>query len=158
MARILVLSFKNNDAAEAVVKMLEDADDPYQTGWGTRASALGIALSSHARAEALIARPVAPCRHRFVKGQPWKKTERFGWYIHDVEGCRRPAATVVRDFIKNMLIASGNNLLPALRDSWYTAKEEDGLDPEETSQTTSTETQEAETQQGDFSENENSTG
>ena len=156
MARVLVLSFKDNSAAEILIRSLDRIQEQDWTLPEVRFGELGVILAANAKVEAILARPVAGCKHRFVKGQPWKKTEVFGWYVHDVEGCKRPAATVVRDFIKNMLIASGNNLLPALRESWHN-KEEDVLDPEETSQTTPTETTAQETQ-GDFSENQDSTG
>ena len=163
MARVLVLSFSNNDAAERVVRLLDQIQGKEYIR-SNEFGELGVVLASTVNIEALVARPTAWCRHRFVRGQPWKKTEKFGWYIHDVEGCKRPAAAVVKDFMKNMLIASGNNLLQELRVSWQT-KEEDALDlentnpatsevlhPQETTQATETETQ------GDVDEETNNTG
>jgi hypothetical protein len=54
----------------------------------------------------------------------WYRTERFGWYVH--RPCNKPNFFVVRDFIKNMLISSGNDLLPELEARHALMGEEQG--------------------------------
>jgi hypothetical protein len=98
MARIVVLSFDSNEAAESFAAVSMNDDVPYKV-------------------EAMIARPTTGCRgpHRVPgKMKPergWSRTIRFGWFVCAV--CKKPSATVVRDFIANML-GGYNNLLPEL--------------------------------------------
>jgi hypothetical protein len=143
MARVLVLSFKNNEAAEQVVFSLDRIQGQDYIA-GAEFSELGLVLATDANPEVLVARPTVSCKHPGKQG-PWKKTDVFGWYVHDVEGCRRPARAVVANFIKNMVIASGNNLLPALRKTWQPNEEEEQhVDPPEVATTETTETTETE--------------
>lgn len=126
MARVVILSFDDNDAAEAFIEKTLDAQEDRYEGIPMAISSIVVA---HATIEALVARPTVSCRcnivgksNRSANGrnkfnalhEHWHRTDKFGWYIH--ERCKRPNFFVVRDFIKNMLVSSGNNLLPALKE------------------------------------------
>jgi hypothetical protein len=111
VARVVVLSFKDNDAANAVVQQLLDASDSTQAGWGDRVAVLGTILASAAKVEAIVARPTVSCkcpgnRTRPMRGE-YHRTERFGWWVHK---CNRPHYTIVRDFIQGMLTGKKNLL------------------------------------------------
>jgi hypothetical protein len=145
MARIVVLSFDDNKAAEAFVEHTLDAQDPMSSD--TQATAIGYLTVAHSVIEAVVARPTVSCRCRIVgmtewarmnnqrkktRGMgkfqdgpqreeyvasigQWHKTERFGWLIHTK--CNRPNYFVVHRFIQNMLIGLGcNNLLDEIKE------------------------------------------
>jgi len=107
MARILVLSIADNAEAEWFAKRLLENQE-------LRISTL---MPSSTRIEAMIARPTVACRgpHRVqgkIKSQMgWTRTVKFGWWVCGI--CKKPAATVVRDFVENML-GGYNDLLPTL--------------------------------------------
>jgi hypothetical protein len=142
VARVVILSFTDNDAAEAFVEHTLEAQSAPNGGIPLAISAHIVA---HAQIEAVVARPTAWCQCRIVgmtqffreKRHGHKvggkfidpadrqeyilamgrhvKTERFGWLIH--EKCKRPGYFVVRDFIRNMLVGVGcNNLLDEFKE------------------------------------------
>jgi hypothetical protein len=141
MARVVILSFQDNDAAEAFVEHTLEAQAAKHGGIPIAISAHVVA---HAQVEAMVARPTVSCRCRIVgmtqffreKGQRrrttgkfedptdrleyslamgrWIKSERFGWLIHDK--CKRPNFFPVKNFISNMVLGCGaNDLLPELK-------------------------------------------
>lgn len=124
MARIVILSFRDNDAANAVVKQLLDTLDPNQAGWGDKVAVLGTVLAASAKVEAVIARPTSPCRCPGSKTKPMRgeyhKTERFGWWVHK---CNKPHYTIVRDFVTHMLGGSNNLLAEFEQEKTGTQKE-----------------------------------
>src|SRR6266566_7585030 len=101
-ARVVLLSFKDNKAAEEFCRNLAtiqndatyDPADPALTG-----NALGFILAAHCKLEAMVARPSVWCR---CKGRKtgYTKSKRFGWLLHS---CNKPAKTVVVYFIDHML-------------------------------------------------------
>jgi hypothetical protein len=115
MARVVILSFKENAAAEAVVAKL-DALQVADSATGWQHTDLGVILAAHAKPEALLARPTAGCKcRRSGRVQGWTRTERFGWFV--CPECKRPSQTVVNRWIRNLIGTVGsNNLLQELRD------------------------------------------
>lgn len=107
MARVVILSFTDNDAANATVQQLLASAEPTQEGWGDRVAVLGTILASSAKVEAVIARPTAYCKCPGNKRGEYRKTERFGWWVHK---CNKPSVFIVRNFIKNLYLGY-NNLL-----------------------------------------------
>jgi hypothetical protein len=113
MARAFIITIGDNDAAETLVDLWDEIKD----GSGSRNIGLaiqemGLIIGAHAEMETMVARPTAACRCNMGKqDKGYSKTLRFGWWVHT---CKKPAATVVRDFIKNMTIGY-NNLLPEHR-------------------------------------------
>ncbi len=97
MARVVIVSFMDNDAAERFIDLTLDVQE----------------VGSMSKIEALIARPTVSCPHTYRKGDPYRKTERFGWWVHDPSSCNKPQRTIVRDFIKNLIICY-NDLLPEI--------------------------------------------
>jgi hypothetical protein len=105
MARVIVLSFEDNESAEMFAKALlregPTAGRPF--------------VPPSAKIEAMIARPTAGCRgpHRIpgkIKSEHgFSRTKRFGWFV--CGQCKKPAQAVVDRFIENMLGGS-NDLLP----------------------------------------------
>jgi len=112
MARILILSVDNNEEAEDFAKWLIEGNAPKAWAEGD----LPV-VPPGTTLEAMIARPTVGCRgpHRVPgKMKPergWTRTKRFGWWVCGV--CKKPSATVVRDFIDNM-VGGYNDLLPEL--------------------------------------------
>jgi hypothetical protein len=145
MARVVLLSFSDNDAAEAFVEHTLEAQAAPNGGIPMSISAHVVA---HATIEAVVARPTVSCRCRIVGmtqyyreksqraragqgkfvdyGSPEQKeyvsamgthvkTERFGWLIHTK--CTRPGFYVVQRFIQMMLVGVGcNDLLPEIKE------------------------------------------
>ena len=127
MARVVLLSFKENDAAEqfiASVLAAQDESTP-MAQMSQNIMAAGAIASACGVIEAMIARPTVACRcvivgksQRGTKskfralGERWVKSERFGWLIH--ERCKRPNYWVVKRFIDNMHVGY-NDLLPELK-------------------------------------------
>jgi hypothetical protein len=115
MARLLLLSVKDNDAAEAIIKLILQADDVHKEGWGDHVRELGTLLSAYSKLEWVVARPLAWCR--CTKGDKnhqwgWSKTKRFGWWVHVT--CNRCSRMVVEKFVENHLNGH-NDLLPEYR-------------------------------------------
>jgi hypothetical protein len=125
MARVVVLSFRDNDAAEAVVQAvdeLQQTEPPISANeYVERIQRLGSIMAAGATPQALLARPTKGCTCS-RKHEPWKKTPRFGWFI--CPECRLPSVIVVRKFMANLIISGGNNLLKELRDKLAKEKEE----------------------------------
>ena len=109
MARVIILSFKDNDAAEHFARQVLEGQDN---------GMCSVLPSEGVKIEALIARPTAKCRgpHRVPGKQKsergWSRTKRFGWWVCSV--CNKCSPMVVRDFIDNM-IGGYNNLLEELK-------------------------------------------
>jgi hypothetical protein len=108
MARVIILSFDDNAAAERFAKHVMEGQ---RLGLGTMTPSQGVQV------EAMVARPTVACRgpHRVpgkLKSQMgWTRTIKFGWWVCSV--CNKPAPAVVRDFIQNML-GGYNDLLPTV--------------------------------------------
>jgi hypothetical protein len=104
MARVIVLSFDDNESAEMfALGMLNKVADGCPT------------VPPSAKIEAMIARPTARCTgpHRIpgrMKSEHgFTRTKRFGWFV--CATCKKAAPAVVERFIENML-GGYNNLLP----------------------------------------------
>ena len=96
--RTIVLSIKDNDAANEFAKAMLEAERN-----GMPFVPQGTTIN------AIIARPTLACKcNSRKKLTGWTRTPRFGWFVCPV--CKRPSYYVVRDFIKNMLHGQ-NNLL-----------------------------------------------
>jgi hypothetical protein len=101
MARAILLTFGNNDAAESFVRKVALAQEGLSdTGSLTE---IGAVVASASAIEWCIARPLNFCKcasggknHKF----PWQRTTRFGWFVH--ESCKRVSYYVARDFVKNL--------------------------------------------------------
>jgi hypothetical protein len=108
MARIIVLSFEDNESAEMFAQEL----------LGLYPNLGRPVVPPSAKIEAIVARPTSGCPgpHRVPgKMKPergFTRTKRFGWFVCGT--CKRPAKTVVENFIRNML-GGYNNLLPELQ-------------------------------------------
>jgi hypothetical protein len=120
MTRVVLLTFKDNAAAEALVKRLDQLQNE---AWDladneTEFTSLGLVLASTSKVEAVLARPLASCNcSPRPKFSAWKRTEVFGWHV--CPKCNRPAPLVVRNWLANLVRQGGNNLLPALLDKLH---------------------------------------
>jgi len=104
MARALLLTFKDNDAAEAFVKLILASDNIQKDdadGWRAHVTELGVLASAYSKVEWMVAQPTVWCKCRIGRGRSrgWTKTKKFGWFVHDQ--CNRVSYYVVRDFVKN---------------------------------------------------------
>lgn len=97
MARLVLLSFKDNGAAEEFVRQAVSPD--------------GIGLSSDTHVEWIIARPVSHCqcdmpgpkqpaRKLRKKGEGWTQGKRFGWWLHPA--CGRVSKMVKERFVAHL--------------------------------------------------------
>jgi hypothetical protein len=127
MARVVMLNFDDNEAAEQfVIAIQKSQGDSYQLNV-TDINTVGMVACAYSKVVAVVARPTVWCRCRIVprgRGtvktkfdnafERWTRTERFGWYVHS--RCKRPNYFVVRDYMRNILVSAGNNLLQELLD------------------------------------------
>ena len=116
MARLLLLSVKDNDAAEAIIKLVLQSDDVHKEGWGDHVAELGTLISAYSKLEWVVARPMNYCKcgpgvHK-NRQMGWTKTRHFGWWVHTK--CNRVSKGVMQKFVTNMLNGS-NDLLPEYR-------------------------------------------
>ena|ERR1700756_3721345 len=118
MARTFLITFKQNDAAEAFVKAVtqlqsfgSSEEDLATSGdLGPLIDKLGTLVAAHATVNAMLARPTTYCKcPKYVSG--WTKTEGFGWYVCPV--CLKPNRHVVARWI-HIHCGSEVDLLPAL--------------------------------------------
>jgi hypothetical protein len=157
VARIILLGFKDNDAAEAFIRDMDRIQslDPVSS---SLMGELGVITASAGKVEALVARPTLTCKcsstgmHQGKKtGAGFTKTAKFGWWVH--AKCRRPTSYIVKNFITNMLNGH-NDLLPELRESWQ--PKEENVDPDmatsENDQTPTQAPEETQTSQGETRE------
>jgi hypothetical protein len=116
MARVVILSFKDNAAAERFVELTLGVQDDATVPLAQAISGIGAIVGSSAKVEALVAQPTLACRcKRVLKGDSYK-TKRFGWWVHrgpKDQPCNRPQMAIVRNFIKNLYVGY-NNLLPEI--------------------------------------------
>jgi hypothetical protein len=115
MARLLLLSVKDNDAAEAIVKLILQSDDVHKENWGDHVRELGTLLAAYSTLEWVIARPLAWCKcTKSGKNNQWgwTRTKRFGWFVHSE--CNKSAWLVVTKFTSG-LRGTNNDLLPEYR-------------------------------------------
>jgi len=127
MARVVILSFGDNDAAEHFIESVwaaQEAEDNETTE--REITATGAIAAACATVEALVARPTVWCECKIVgksrgssKGkfsaltEMWIRTERFGWVVH--QRCNKPNRWVVKRFVHQLLAGVGlKNLLPEL--------------------------------------------
>jgi len=124
MARVIILSFRDNEAAEALIEKLDDlqgyafdpdAEHPSLHVHQDNLMELGATLAAHAKPEALLARPTAGCHcRRKGRVQGWTRTKRFGWFV--CPECNRPSTLVVKKWMSNLTgTVGGNNQLQELR-------------------------------------------
>src|ERR1700745_937444 len=130
MARVVLLSFVDNDAAEHFIEgalAAQDENTPTDQ-LATEIMATGAIVAACSTIEAMVARPTAACKCKIVgksrgssRGkfsaltENWYKSERFGWLIH--KRCKRPNYWAVARFIENMIVGVGcNDLLPELKE------------------------------------------
>ena len=119
MPRVLMLSFKDNDAAEAVVQAvdeLQQVEEEYSVDeYMERTRRLGSIMAAGATPRILMAIPTRGCKCKYpVNPRNRVKTKRFGWYV--CPNCNLPAQVVVNNWMRNLLASvMGNNLLPELR-------------------------------------------
>lgn len=122
MARAILITFKDNEAAEAFVKSVWESQSPEAITDGTNLR-IGFLVAAHARVRWMIAQPTQACKCNIKpntgKGkfnnqyEQWRQTERFGWRVH--ARCNKPNFFVVRDFIRNLHVGY-KNLLQELRE------------------------------------------
>ena len=75
MARIVVLSFDDNDAAEHFVSSILEAQDEDRNSeyFGHEAMAIGAVVIAMSKVEAVVARPTVSCRCRIVGMTEWAR-------------------------------------------------------------------------------------
>jgi hypothetical protein len=115
MARLLLLYVKDNDAAEAITKLILQSDDVHKEGWGDHVAELGTLISAYSKIEWIIARPLAWCTCTMPgknRQWGWSNTKRFGWFVHSE--CNKSARFVVEKFTSG-LRGTNNDLLPEYR-------------------------------------------
>src|SRR5260370_42469692 len=120
MARVVVLHFDDNDAAEHFVEGVLAAQDTSSEDerLATEVMATGAIVAACSRIEALIARPTVYCKCVIVgksrgtsRGkfssttESWIRPERLGRYVQ--ARCKKPNRFVDADFTKNMLVGIG---------------------------------------------------
>jgi hypothetical protein len=112
MARLLLLSIKDNDAAEAIIKAILKADSfsADDKDWGDHVKELGTLVSAYSKIEWVLARPLAFCQcvSKAKDNKGWGKTKRFGWWVH--AGCNRCSKMVVDKFVGNLMNGHHNLL------------------------------------------------
>jgi hypothetical protein len=103
MARLILLSVKDNEAADAIVKLILKSDNVHKEGWGDHVQELGAPISAYSVIEWVMARPLAwwVCASKAKDNKGWGKTKRFGWWVH--AGCNRCSRMVVVKFVSNLL-------------------------------------------------------
>lgn len=123
MARVVLLSFTSNEAAEAFVRMTAES------GLGVQIGEDGM-TRVEATVEAVVGRPVNWCkcalnpdtssrrrrgRKSLSKGRSfgWSRGKTYGWWLCPT--CHRPSRPIVEHFITTML-AGNNDLLPKILD------------------------------------------
>lgn len=122
MARVVILSFENNAAANKFVKdinaLQNDGASPGAQVDKDEILRVGLLAATYSKLEALLARPTLACectKGLGIRSQQYKavagfgKTAKFGWWVH--AACGRPTKMVVDNWIKNLIISGGNNLL-----------------------------------------------
>lgn len=134
-ARVVIVSFAEEKNAEQFVRLMDrwELDQPLNENAASQMSdeilAAGAILAATAKVEAVVARPTVFCRcptpgvrgkNQFGGG--YSKTVKFGWFVH--AECRKPSYPIVKNYIVNMLMPAGNNLLPGLRDQFRKERDE----------------------------------
>jgi hypothetical protein len=119
MSRVMIVSFDSDDSAEQVVRLLDQVQQgKYPVQVGQAFQEMGLILGSGATIEAVVARPTLACTCK-SHASGFVKTNRFGWLVHrmkiDGTKCMRPPWRVVQNFISNMVVTAGNDLLPEIR-------------------------------------------
>ena len=109
MARVVILSFADNDAAERFIDLTLSVQGS-DRNWH-EFSEIGAIVGSMSKVEALVARPTMSCPCRSVRKGDSHKSPRFGWWVHNP--CNKPQKEIVRNFIKNLYVGY-NNLLPEI--------------------------------------------
>jgi hypothetical protein len=123
MARAVLITFRDNDAAEAFVKKVWEVQDQ-DSSTGRATIEAGLLVAAKGKIEWMIARPLNSCYcrispKRIKKGkfdqsyEPYHRTQRFGWFVHSK--CNKPNRFVVRNFINNLHVG-WNDLLDELRE------------------------------------------
>jgi hypothetical protein len=110
MARVIILTFRDNATAESFIETTLDIQEDVKERWNDLPE-LGALVASGAKIEAMLARPTSPCRCKGKK-TGYAKTKRFGWLVH--EECNQPSVFLIRDFIGNMFQGCNNLLVEVL--------------------------------------------
>jgi hypothetical protein len=151
VARVVILSFNDNDAAEHFIESVWTVQDGEVSSeqLQTETMAAGAIAAACSKIEAMVARPTIACKCKILSKRAkqwrrsnqskfavydgtsgWYRTERFGWFVH--RPCNKPNRFVVSRFIKNMVIGAGcKDLLPELDERLYPEPEESIEDREE---------------------------
>jgi hypothetical protein len=123
MARAILLTFKDNAAAEAFVKAMWRAQDNDEGITLDQVGEIGLIVAASSKIQWMVARPLQYCKCRIMpalgKGkfdrihEKWRQTERYGWIVH--AKCNKPSYWVVRDWIAHRKVGL-NDLLPELKE------------------------------------------
>jgi hypothetical protein len=123
MARAIILSFKDNAAAEKFIRDLDDAVSEENASPSiSLTNEAGMLAAAFGTVEAMVARPTIACHCtkglglHGSKGTGYTKTKLFGWWIH--AECKKPSPPLIHNFIRNMIVGVGNDLVPGLREKW----------------------------------------
>jgi hypothetical protein len=133
MARAILLTFKDNAAAEAFVKAMWRAQSGEEGISLEQVGEIGLIAAASSRIQWMVARPLQYCKCKIVphtgqgkfatKFEKWRQTERYGWHVH--VKCNKPSYWVVRDWIKHRKVGL-NDLLPELREEVDGHRESEG--------------------------------
>ncbi len=115
MARLVLLSFKSNEEAEILARIVCDPEAYVDVP----------DLLVNAEVEWVIGRPVNACECSQTRKAPgrrgkkvtsgWTKGQKYGWWIHPVKGCGRVSRLVLERFVAN-LTGGAYDLLPEILD------------------------------------------
>jgi hypothetical protein len=93
MARLVVLSFDENEAAEKLVTRINN-----RMGVGSLNEA--AIVMAYAHVEAVYAQPTKFCqcsgetlglKGGGKKGHGWARSKKYGWWVHTAPGCSKPS-------------------------------------------------------------------
>jgi hypothetical protein len=107
--RTLLISFKDNEAAETFAMELDILLRTKHLGVSSDTEERLTALLSQAQLDAMVARPTLACE---CSGKPagrkvgYVQTKRFHWWVHALQGCKRPTRYIVDNFIS--ILMGGN--------------------------------------------------
>lgn len=103
MSRIVVLSFADNDIAEAFVKMVDD-------GGAAFTADMAVIAGAHAEIESVRAKPTLFCTCNVeYSNKNFAKSTRYGWTVHIK--CKRPT----KEWADRHVLSQAHDLLPEMR-------------------------------------------
>jgi hypothetical protein len=121
MARLVVLSFDENEAAERFVDHMNNL-------MGAGALNQAAIVMAYASVEGVYAQPTKFCtctetlglKSGGKKGHGWAKSKKYGWWVHTAPGCSKPSKKWGTNI--GAIVADAYNLLPSI----LKRKEDDG--------------------------------